>query len=149
MPGRVHPVGVLPQAGACLIHGHGATSAGWVSTEGHLELLLSAGRLPSQGCVFSLQGVELRGNKTSFTSAAAGGLISLQKPSQTSIIEQKTAKPAGEKQILCVRFVAIPLLFLISFQSCFFYLTTRGLFKNCWHNADDKFWSMTPWESAA
>lgn len=96
------------------------------------------------GLCFQSAGSWAAGKQNIFHVSCGWGLISLQKPSQTSIIEQKTAKPAGEKQILCVRFVAIPLLFLISLQSCFFYLTTRGLFKNCWHNADDRFWSMTP-----
>jgi len=63
MASRFDPVGVLPRGRARLVHGHGSTSAGRVSTKGPLEGLLSAGGLPSQRCVFSLQGVQLRRTK--------------------------------------------------------------------------------------
>lgn len=61
---RFDPVGVRPRGRARLVHGHGATSAGGrLSTGGPLEGLLSAGGLPSQRRVFTLQGVQLQRTK--------------------------------------------------------------------------------------
>lgn len=60
MPAHFDPVGVLFGTVARLVHRHRATSAGWVSIKGPVELLLSAGGLPSQCCVLSLQGIQLK-----------------------------------------------------------------------------------------
>lgn len=73
MASRFGSVGVLPRRGARLVHGHGPTSSSRMPAKGPLGVLLSAGGLPSQCCVFSLQGAQLLIVTKHVNSIQAGG----------------------------------------------------------------------------
>lgn len=87
MARRFASVGVLPQSRTRLVHGHGTTSAGWVSTKRPLVVLWSAGSLPSQCSVFTLQGVKLRRTKhLSLQCKLRDDLLTKSRPKNNRVI---------------------------------------------------------------